>query len=183
MNVHHGSHGSPATICLQAPLPPEAIASSDNAQMEAKLAEVLGARLLQARKRAKLTQQQTAEELGITHSAVGQWERGEELPSLLNLIYVAETYPASLDWLVWGMGNNLDARVRKLPAILREPLLERLNREIEDAEKLVRRLPTGFSNEVVHDDDGRLNKWSAAGKESAERKEKVPVKRPKDGTQ
>lgn len=168
---------------MQAMLPPLPADPRHTSEMEAKLSETLGARLLQARKRAKMTQQQAGEEVGITHSAVGQWERGLELPSLLNLIYIAEAYPASLDWLVWGMGNNLDARVRKLPPILREPLLERLNREIEDAEKLVKRLPTGFSNETVKDDDGRLNSWSAASKGQERPKDKVTVKRSKGGTQ
>lgn len=182
----HVLNGSCACNAMQAPLPPLANEAEDTSGMEAKLPEVLGARLLQARNRAKLTQTKVAEELGITHSAVGQWERGKLLPSLLNLIYVGELYPASIDWLVWGMGNNLDARVRKLPPILREPLLERLNREIEDAEKLVRRLPSGFSNETIKDDDGRLNSWSAAAKQRPQEdreREKVRVKRRPDGTQ
>jgi len=150
---------------MQALLPPECARGYQNDGVEETLHKALGRRLREARKRARLTQNQAGEGLQLSgHSPIGQWERGVRLPSLLNLIFCAELYPASLDWLVWDMGNNIDARVKKLPPILRMPLIERLNREIEDAERLAGRLPKGFSSDPVIDDDSRLTHWSAQEK-------------------
>ena len=129
------------------------------------LQQALGRRLREARKRARLTQEKVGEQLDLSsHSAVGQWERGTTLPDLLNLIYCAEIYSASLDWLVWNMGNGIDARVKKLPDVLRKPLIERMMRDIEDAERLAARLPKAFGAEPVLDDDQRLRLWSAEEK-------------------
>ena len=128
--------------------------------MDETLIKGFGRRLKEARLRANLTQEQAADRIGLTHSAIGQWERAQQLPDLLNLVVAAETYPASLDWLIWEMGNNIDARVKKLPAILRMPLIERLHREIDDAERLVDRLPKGFGGDPVLDTDEKLKQWS-----------------------
>lgn len=57
-------------------------------------------RLREARKSKHLTQEQAGGVLGMTPAAVGQWEREETTPELLNLIYAAELYEASLDWLI-----------------------------------------------------------------------------------
>ena len=45
------------------------------------MAETLGQRLTTLRKAAKLTQEEVAEKLGVTQSAVSQWETGLAAPS------------------------------------------------------------------------------------------------------
>lgn len=174
MNGSHAGDGSPTANKLQAGLPTICQKRVLLPNMDHALASALGIRLREARKRAKLSQTDVGIFAGLTHSAVGQWERGETLPETESLIRVANDLPASLDWLVWGVGNNIDARLRKLPDVLREPLIARIIRDIEDAEKLIHRLPPGFSAPVVADTDGRLNDWSAVGK--APQRETVPVR-------
>lgn len=178
----HAANGSHAPNKLQAPLPHKRSAGYQNTSMTETLHTALGRRLKEARKRARLTQDNVGERLDLSsHSAIGQWERGIRLPSLLNLIFVAELYPASLDWLIWDMGNNIDARVKKLPAILRMPLIERLTREIEDAERLAGRLPKGFSGDPVIDEDAKLKQWSASEKlrQLRDRQQKEESKEPR----
>jgi transcriptional regulator with XRE-family HTH domain len=85
----------------------------------------LGASLKEARKESRKTQADAADHLKVTHSAIGQWERGLTLPSLTNLISIAELYGASLDGLIWNMQNKFDARLRELPPFLRDGLVSR----------------------------------------------------------
>lgn len=174
----HALDGSSAPIQMQASLPPNDERRCDNQEMgetlpNETLPQALGRRLKSARERAKLTQRQLGIALDFEseHSAVGQWERGKELPTLSNLIRAAEYLPASLDELVWGMGNSLDARIRKLPAIFREPLIDLIEGEIRKAEGLLRRHPQ-LAGQVVLDEDAKLKQWSASLKIEAERKRK-----------
>ncbi len=161
----HAGNGSWTPNVMQGPLPLSDKRRRENVRMTDTLQQALGRRLREARKRARLTQEKVGEQLDLSsHSAVGQWERGKTLPDLLNLIYCAEIYSASLDWLVWNMGNGIDARVKKLPDVLRKPLIERMMRDIEDAERLAARLPKAFGAEPVLDDDQRLRLWSAEEK-------------------
>lgn len=50
----------------------------------------IGRRIAQARKRAGLTQEQLAEQLGISPQAVSKWENGWNLPDLENMLLLAE---------------------------------------------------------------------------------------------
>src|SRR5574340_455740 len=130
--------GSHTSMKMQAVLPPSRARRGHNPVMEETLPVALGARIRAARKHARLTQAQLGERLAVAdHSAVGQWERGEVLIGTENLIFCAEECGASLDYLVWGMGNNIDARILALPAVLREQLVNQFNQRIEEAEKLV----------------------------------------------
>lgn len=121
---------------------------------------------------------------------MGQWERGAVRIELHNLIAAAELYGASLDHLVWGMGNSIDARLRKLPALFREPLIERIQAEIDHWERLARTHPE-FSGKMVVDEDEKLKTWSAAIKlenlrraqEEEQRKRKVGKSGRGGGTQ
>ena len=59
------------------------------------------------RKQHGLTQEQVAEQLGVSRQAVAKWERGETVPDLDNIIALADIYEVSIDFLVRNM--------RKLP--------------------------------------------------------------------
>lgn len=182
----HSQNGSSTPIQVQGPLPPRRSAILQNGGMQETLPEALGRRLREARERASLTQKRAGDLLGVGgHSPVGQWERGVTLPSQLNLIFCAELYKVSLDWLVWGMRNDREERLKKLPPILRMPLIERIEKDIADAEQIVKRLPQQFGGDAVLDDDERLRLWSAEEKQRQLRDSQPPAakKKPAPGTQ
>ena len=76
------------------------------------MAETLGQRLTTLRKAAKLTQEEVAEKLGVTQSAVSQWETGLAAPS-------ASLLPALLD--LYGTSANQWAEILRLPRIPGDP--------------------------------------------------------------
>lgn len=55
---------------------------------------------LSCRKKAKLTQAEVAEKLGISDAAVCQWEKGETMPTASRLLQLAELYKCSVDKLL-----------------------------------------------------------------------------------
>lgn len=133
--------------------------------MEETLPIALGTRIKAARKRAKLTQPQLGVLLDLSgHSPIGQWERGETLPDTENLIFCAEHCSTSLDYLVWGMGNDIDTRIRALPGELRDQLTNEFMLRIEQAERMAKEHPEIFTDKHVKDSDQRLKKWSARKK-------------------
>lgn len=70
-------------------------------------------RLREARHAADLTQEQLAERLGLTRSAVGQWE-SEKLhtcPSTDHLLSLAEKLDVSFEWLALGRGHMYNHHV------------------------------------------------------------------------
>lgn len=56
-------------------------------------------RLIQLREEAGLTQEQLAEEIGASRSAVRSWETGENLPSAGALHHLSERYGVPIDYL------------------------------------------------------------------------------------
>jgi len=128
----------------------------------------LGASLKEARKESRKTQAEAADFLEVTHSAIGQWERGLTLPSLTNLISIAELYGASLDRLVWNMQTKFDARLRELPTFLRDGLIARWTSDLEEAERMVKRFPE-MTGEAMPDKDSRVVKWSKAARARREK--------------
>ena len=126
------------------------------------VAKAIGARIKERREALGINQSDLGERLDLgDHSPVGQWERGETLIGTLNLVLCAEELELSLDYLVWGMGNNIDARLLNLPSALRESLAKTFMGRIEEAEKLVREHPELFTDQSVKDGDKRLRGWSA----------------------
>ena len=57
-------------------------------------------RLLQLRKERGLSQEDLADQLGISRQAVSKWERAEASPDTDNLICLAKLYNVSLDYLL-----------------------------------------------------------------------------------
>ena len=57
-------------------------------------------RMVQLRKKQGLSQEELAEELGISRQAVSKWERAESSPDTDNLILLARLYQISLDDLL-----------------------------------------------------------------------------------
>ena len=63
-------------------------------------AEILGNRLFELRKEARLSQEEFADKIGVSRQAVSKWERGEALPDTDNLITIAKLFKTSLDSLI-----------------------------------------------------------------------------------
>ena len=52
------------------------------------------------RRRAGMSQEQLADQLGITRQSVSKWESGASVPELAKLIAIADFFDVSLDYLV-----------------------------------------------------------------------------------
>lgn len=148
--------------------------------MEAKVFETFGDRMKLARERRHLTLDQVGIYCGLSgHAGVRNWEDGENFPELANLVAAAGLYEASIEWLIWGgdVSRDINERVRRIPAIFRMGLIDRLHREIDETVEAAKKLPKEMSAEVVKDADARLKGWSAANL-----KKKLRVK-PRGGNQ
>ena len=63
----------------------------------------LGQRLQKARKESGLSQEELAEQLGVSRQAVSKWENGVSDPSTSNLIALAKLYGLSAEELLEGL--------------------------------------------------------------------------------
>jgi transcriptional regulator with XRE-family HTH domain len=73
----------------------------------------MGPRLIQLRRRYKLSQSKLGELCGVSKAAVSQWETGISTPEIKKLIELRSKINFSLDWLIAGEGEltpgSLDA--------------------------------------------------------------------------
>lgn len=74
----------------------------------------LGEKLKEARKQAGLSQEQLAEKLGISRSAVAKWETDAGMPDIDNLKILSRLLGVSIDYLV-DNGKELDKAIIKEP--------------------------------------------------------------------
>lgn len=132
--------------------------------MEAQVLRTFGERMRWAREQRHFKLERVAEYCGLDgHAAVRNWETGANFPALENLVPVAGLYEVSVDWLIWGGDvGGIDERVRKIPAIFRAGLIDRLHREIDDTEAAAKKLPKEMAGDPIKDADARLKGWSAA---------------------
>ena len=59
-------------------------------------------RMINLRKKAKITQLELATIINISHQAVSKWERGENIPDIDVFIILSKLYNVSLDYLLLG---------------------------------------------------------------------------------
>jgi transcriptional regulator with XRE-family HTH domain len=78
-------------------------------------------RIRQARKEAKLTQEQVASELGLTKQSVSHWETARWLPAQADLGPLARLLGKTTDYLLMGIGPRIPILV---PYASMEQLLE-----------------------------------------------------------
>lgn len=62
----------------------------------------IGARFKAARKAAGYTQQEAATHIQVSRQSLSAWERGANLPDVLELRDVATLYGVSADYLIFG---------------------------------------------------------------------------------
>ena len=60
----------------------------------------IGTKLKDARVLAGLTQEQVAEELGISRQTMSNWENGKTYPDIVSVIKMSDLYSVSLDHLL-----------------------------------------------------------------------------------
>lgn len=150
--------------------------------MEDRLTETFGERVKRLRKARRLSQGDLGDLAGgVSHSAIGQWERMLARPEMDNLVWLAESLHTTIDMLVWGdeVASGIEARLRKIPKMLRDGLVMKLHREIDDAEKLAKLLHA--TDAVVKDTDARLREWSAKNKLAEDTKRARKRARPAKG--
>ncbi|MCY4177346.1 MAG: helix-turn-helix transcriptional regulator [Endozoicomonadaceae bacterium] len=63
-------------------------------------------RIIKARREKKLSQQALADLIGISRSALAQWETELSRPTLKSLRKMAEVLGVSFEWLATGRGNQ-----------------------------------------------------------------------------
>ena len=69
---------------------------------------ILQEKMKELREQAGLTQEQEAEKLNVSRSAIARWETGKGIPDISNLIAISELFNISLDELIKG-----DSKVEK----------------------------------------------------------------------
>jgi transcriptional regulator with XRE-family HTH domain len=86
----------------------------------------LAIRILRARKDKRFSQKETASLMGISRSALAQWESAICNPSLNNLIKLAEVLDVSLEWLAVGLGKKHRAKINSKDAYLEQEIIKLL---------------------------------------------------------
>ncbi len=64
-------------------------------------------RIIKIRREKRLSQQALADLIGVSRSALAQWETELSRPSLESLKKMAEVLEISFEWLATGRGNQL----------------------------------------------------------------------------
>lgn len=64
--------------------------------------DAVGRNLISLRKKYHMTQEEAAEQIGVSRQAIAKWEKGESVPDLNNCIALADLFQVSLDNLVNG---------------------------------------------------------------------------------
>lgn len=82
--------------------------------MPQEMRSAIGARLREARRRARLTQEDVATDFLCSRQAVSSWESGRTLPSLLEFRALASLYAVSSDALLFDMQDVAAAGSRAI---------------------------------------------------------------------
>ena len=110
--------------------------------MDEKITE----KLIKLRKEHNLSQEQLADELGVSRQAVSKWERGEASPDTDNLIALARIYDTSLDSLLF---DKPDEALREEELENKALSLSEIKEKLENGEEVV-------VGGEIHKQDGRL---------------------------
>ena len=88
--------------------------------------ETMGQIIRKLRKERKLTQEELAEQLGVTFQAVSKWENDAGMPDISQVVPIAHVFGVSTDVLFGTVGVNNDEEVFKIiksaQALLSRPL-------------------------------------------------------------
>lgn len=79
--------------------------------------------LIALRKKRGMSQEQLANEMGVSRQAISKWESGSSMPEISKLIELSEFYGVSIDFLLKGSdkeSTNIDGELRGLAEGIRE---------------------------------------------------------------
>ncbi|MGH8763561.1 MAG: helix-turn-helix domain-containing protein [Nitrosospira sp.] len=79
----------------------------------------MGPRLIQLRRRYKLSQTKLGELCGVSKAAVSQWETGVSTPEIRKLVELRSKLAFSFDWLLTGQEGTIDSRSDGMPQVER----------------------------------------------------------------
>ena len=82
----------------------------------------IGAFLKELRKRKKLTQEQSAEKLGVSGRTISRWETGSNMPDIGMLVVLADFYEVSIPEIIAGerKSENMNQETRETAAAMAE---------------------------------------------------------------
>jgi transcriptional regulator with XRE-family HTH domain len=108
----------------------------------------MGPRLIQLRRRYKLSQTELGELCGVSKAAVSQWETGGAMPELRKLLALRAQLDFSLDWLLTGEEHpsSNDEAAASQPAERRFAQRRSEHRRAFDRRRLDRRRNSEISN-------------------------------------
>lgn len=78
---------------------------------------MVGEHITVLRKRAKLSQEQLANQLNVSASTIGMYEQGRREPSIGTLVELSNIFSVSLDYLITGL-EAADRHVQKTAGVL-----------------------------------------------------------------
>lgn len=130
--------------------------------------QILSERLKEERLKAKLTQKEIAEQLGITREAYTMYETNKTTPSIETLKKIADIYRTSIDYLAGRYANNTNEQ-KKQPRRAEQSsgLFARQTRSDERAKQRAKRLYANLG--------GRLNKSPSTRQSPAPNKKFRPL--------
>ncbi|MCB2012191.1 MAG: helix-turn-helix transcriptional regulator [Geminicoccaceae bacterium] len=71
----------------------------------------VGERLAATRRALELTQEQLAEQVGVSRGALGNWEQGTRLPDPAAMLRLKQRHGVTLDWIYGGDPSGLPQRL------------------------------------------------------------------------
>lgn len=117
----------------------------------------LGEQIRRLRKEAGLTQEQLAESLGVSVSAVHKWESSKANPELEMLVDIAEFFETSVDVLLayrW-QNNSIQEMVERVQQLIQD---KDYANAVAEAEKAMKKFPNNF--EIIYQGAIAYLEWS-----------------------
>ncbi len=74
----------------------------------------LGERIYELRKAKGLSQEELAEQLGVSRQSVSKWETGVAIPDTENALAMSKIFGVTTDFLLTGQNNEFSADTGKV---------------------------------------------------------------------
>ena len=89
----------------------------------------MGSKLAQARRKNNLTQEQLAEQLGVTRQAVSRWESDAAYPETDKIVRMSQLLGVSCDWLLRDGADDAGNGAAAAPALVTRLLAQAAGRK------------------------------------------------------
>ena len=135
--------------------------------------KVFGETLAKLRKKAKLTQQDLAEQIGFSNKTISKWENAETLPEITVLPKLAAIFGVSVDYLLLGERNSIafagDILVDRVNEIDHLPQLETLAHIKKHTQSVGGCVPCTAVNLAKIDQSIPISVWGCVGDDAGGR--------------